>query len=126
MKYLEARLIEVAKEREHYQLNQNSEKPPRMSESERATMEQFLENIVFLVDVLGHKIFEDSAAPVSAEGEQILFVTKAKVRGCDAKGYPTWNFNKYLVDREGNVVEHFSSNVTPDDVRLRGMIDDLL
>lgn len=96
VKYLEARLIEVAKEREHYQLNQNSEKPPRMSESERATMEQFLENIVFLVDVLGHKIFEDSAAPVSAEGEQILFVTKAKVRGCDAKGYPTTDGFKVL------------------------------
>lgn len=28
---------------------------------------------------------------------------------------PTWNFCKYLVDKEGNVVEFFSSNVSPMD-----------
>jgi glutathione peroxidase len=44
----------------------------------------------------------------------------------DAKGQPTWNFNKYLVDAEGNVLEHFSSNVAPDSAELRGAIDAVL
>jgi glutathione peroxidase len=35
---------------------------------------------------------------------------------------PAWNFGKYLVDRQGNVVAFFQSDVTPDDPRLRGAI----
>ncbi|MDY0006818.1 MAG: glutathione peroxidase [Spongiibacteraceae bacterium] len=30
-----------------------------------------------------------------------------------AQGEPRWNFNKYLVDRDGNVVAHFSSKIQP-------------
>jgi glutathione peroxidase len=41
----------------------------------------------------------------------------------EAKGYPTWNFNKYVVDTQGNVVEHFGSNVGPDSQKLRGTLD---
>ena len=41
----------------------------------------------------------------------------------EAKGYPTWNFNKYVVDTQGNVVEHFGSNVGPDSQKLRGSLD---
>jgi len=29
----------------------------------------------------------------------------------------TWNFNKFLVDRSGNVVKYFGSNVTPEDLK---------
>src|SRR5688572_5710168 len=35
---------------------------------------------------------------------------------------PGWNFSKYVVDRQGNVVAFFPSDVTPDDPRLRGAI----
>jgi len=35
---------------------------------------------------------------------------------------PAWNFSKYIVDRQGNVVAFFPSDVTPDDPRLRGAI----
>ena len=41
----------------------------------------------------------------------------------EAAGYPSWNFNKYVVDTQGNVVEHFGSNVGPDSQKLRGSID---
>lgn len=35
---------------------------------------------------------------------------------------PTWNFCKYLVGRDGEVVRFFSSNVTPDSIELRSAI----
>ena len=31
---------------------------------------------------------------------------------------PNWNFNKYLVDKNGNVVKHYKSGVKPSDKEL--------
>ena len=39
---------------------------------------------------------------------------------------PRWNFAKYLIDREGNVVEHYKSSVTPESERLVIAINQLL
>ncbi|RRJ83318.1 glutathione peroxidase [Aestuariirhabdus litorea] len=39
---------------------------------------------------------------------------------------PEWNFNKYLVDREGVVIRHFGSRTRPDDPRLRREVERLL
>ena len=44
----------------------------------------------------------------------------------EAVGAPTWNFNKYLVDRDGTVVARYGSNVAPDDPELVAHIDRLL
>jgi glutathione peroxidase len=41
-------------------------------------------------------------------------------------GPPTWNFNKYLVDRKGNVVAHYEAGTAPDDPALTQQIDSLL
>lgn len=35
----------------------------------------------------------------------------------------TWNFEKFLIDRNGNVVERFSPQVTPEDPALRERIE---
>ncbi len=40
--------------------------------------------------------------------------------------YPSWNFYKYLVDRDGNVVADFPSKVTPDDPELVAKLESLL
>ncbi len=39
---------------------------------------------------------------------------------------PGWNFNKYLVDRDGNVVAHFQSRVDPQSETMRAAIEALL
>lgn len=39
---------------------------------------------------------------------------------------PKWNFTKYLIDRNGKVIEHFPSKVTPDDKQLVGKIEQAL
>ena len=39
---------------------------------------------------------------------------------------PKWNFTKYLIDRKGNVIEHFPSKVTPEDKQLVTRIEQAL
>jgi glutathione peroxidase len=40
-----------------------------------------------------------------------------------AGSLPTWNFAKYVVDKQGNVVKFFNSKVTPDAPELRETIE---
>lgn len=47
--------------------------------------------------------------------------TKKELQG-DVK----WNFEKFLIDKNGNVTERFSSRVAPDDKNLLKRIDSLL
>jgi glutathione peroxidase len=39
---------------------------------------------------------------------------------------PKWNFTKYLIDRNGKVIEHYPSKVTPEDKALVGRIEQAL
>jgi glutathione peroxidase len=39
---------------------------------------------------------------------------------------PKWNFTKYLIDRKGNVIEHYPSEVTPEDKALVSKIEQAL
>ena len=39
---------------------------------------------------------------------------------------PKWNFTKYLIDRNGKVIEHYPSKVTPQDKALVGKIEQAL
>jgi glutathione peroxidase len=39
---------------------------------------------------------------------------------------PKWNFTKYLIDRNGKVIEHFPSKVTPEDPALVSKIEQAL
>lgn len=40
--------------------------------------------------------------------------------------YPSWNFHKYLLDRDGRLIGSFPSHVRPDDPRLRSAIEQSL
>lgn len=39
---------------------------------------------------------------------------------------PKWNFTKYLIGRDGKILEHFPSKVTPEDKALVGKIEQAL
>lgn len=60
-------------------------------------------------------------SPVKGANANPIFAELA--RQTDAPG---WNFNKYLVDKDGNVVEHFGSFVGPQSDKLREAIDRVL
>lgn len=44
----------------------------------------------------------------------------------EATAPPRWNFTKYLIDRDGNVVERFGSRTTPLDSELEARVRELL
>jgi len=50
-----------------------------------------------------------------------LFVDLREEYGNDL--LPRWNFHKYLFGRDGELVEHFPSNVEPDDPGFRNHIE---
>jgi len=87
IKYLENRLYELAKKVNRYQI-ENSTVPTQSSiaESDRAEMEEFIENIKILTNTLGHRVFDElreNKTPQQKEKE--TFYIKA-ARGADAQG----------------------------------------
>lgn len=62
-------------------------------------------------------------APTPVKGEAANPVFQAL--GATA-GAPKWNFNKYLVDSDGVVIEHFDSGVSPDSAALTDAIEKVL
>ncbi len=60
--------------------------------------------------------------PVRGRDATPLFRQLAEQAG----GAPRWNFYKYVVDRNGQVVEYFSSNVKPDDPALVAAVEKAL
>lgn len=81
---------------------------------------------------------EEKAAEVCYANYGVTFtmLSPVKVRGDDAhplfvelarqSSAPGWNFNKYVVDREGRVVEHFGSFTGPDSEKMREAIERVL
>lgn len=44
----------------------------------------------------------------------------------DQAGYPAWNFHKYLIDRKGNLVESYKSQVEPTSEKVIARLEALL
>ena len=55
---------------------------------------------------------------VRGEGANPVFTELARQSGA-----PSWNFNKYLVDGDGEVIEHFGSNTKPQSSALIAAIE---
>ncbi len=62
-------------------------------------------------------------APISVKGEDAHPLFQELARQSRA---PNWNFNKYLVEPSGAVIQHFGSTTTPDSSRLIERIEGLL
>lgn len=66
-------------------------------------------------------------AKVKVTGDDKAPLYKYLTEGDHAgKGEVSWNFNKYLVDRQGDVVAHYESKVKPEDPVLDAQIQLLL
>ncbi len=62
-------------------------------------------------------------APTGVRGDDANPVFRELAAQSEA---PSWNFNKYVVDREGKVVAHFGSRTKPDDKELLEAIEQSL
>lgn len=72
-------------------------------------------------------------------GITFFMAAKEKVVGKDAHPFyiwaketlgfgtaPKWNFHKYLINRQGKLVDYFHSNISPKNIRLKKAIENAL
>lgn len=67
-----------------------------------------------------------SKAPVSGAQKQEVFRFLTEMSAEDLRGEVRWNFEKFLVDREGKVVARWRSTTGPSNSRIVAMIEQLL
>lgn len=99
IKYLENRIYELAKNVGRYELvNSQIPNKPNISESDIAEMEEFLSNIRFLINILGHKLLEEKREIVSSQNnsttdsenqEKLITFSIDSARGGKASGIQT-------------------------------------
>jgi len=90
IKYLENRLHDIAQTANRYRIeNNNIPTQSSISESDKAEMEEFLENIKLLVNTLGHKVFEQKREAITVQKpiQDIFYINGA--RGASYQGKPT-------------------------------------
>lgn len=63
-----------------------------------------------------------ASSVVTGSGANPLYTDLIKATG----NQPKWNFNKYLIDRNGKVLDYFPSKVTPEDPALVSKIEQAL
>lgn len=74
-----------------------------------------------------YKVTFPMFSKISVKGESAHpLYKKLSAQPAPVGGDPKWNFTKFLVDRKGNVVARFDSNVKPDSAEFVKKIDELL
>ena len=68
------------------------------------------------------KIMEKTLVRGSDKNSVYKFLTDKKLNG-KVNTAPLWNFFKYLIDRNGNVVDYYSSITSPTDAKLIKQIE---
>lgn len=121
IKYLENRLHVIAKFANRYKV-ENSITPTQssLSESDRAEMEEFIENIKMLVNTLGHKVF-DEKREFKPKQKQETFLIKS-VRGANAMGEPT--SEGFVVFKGSKASSTTVSSISPSFVNLKKSLID--
>ncbi len=65
-------------------------------------------------------------AKISVKGDDMHPLYRYLTEDSPFPGEITWNFNKFLLDRNGRVVARYDSKITPEDTKLIAKIDELL
>ncbi len=119
--YLESRLYEIARAVGRYKLD-NSSTPTQSSiaESDRAEMEEFIENIKLLVNTLGHKVFDEKRESRPLRKQNIFYIKAA--RGANAQGEPT--SEGFLVMKGSHAAGSTVASMTSSFVNLRNKLID--
>lgn len=70
-------------------------------------------------------VFEKVHVKGSKAAPLFKFLSDKKLNG-EVSSTPKWNFHKYLIDKEGRVVDYFYTITTPDAPRVARAIEKLL
>jgi hypothetical protein len=121
VKYLENRLHEIALSSKRY-IVENSITPTQssVSESDRAEMEEFIENIKMLVNTLGHKVF-DEKRDFKLKQKVETFIIKA-ARGADGQGQPT--SDGFVVFKGSKAASTIVNSMAPSFIKFRQKLID--
>lgn len=122
IKYLENRLHDTALQAKRYKV-QNSIIPTQssISESDKAEMEEFIENIKMLVNTLGHKVFDEKREFKPKQKQETFFIKAA--RGADGFGEPS--SDGFVVFKGSKAAATIANSMAPSFVTLRQkLIDD--
>ncbi|MFN8116354.1 MAG: GIY-YIG nuclease family protein [Bacteroidia bacterium] len=116
VKYLENRLHDIAILADRYKVD-NSVIPTQssISESDKAEMEEYIENVKLLVNTLGHKVFEEKRE-IKTKQKQDIFSIKG-ARGADAQGEPT--SEGFVVFKGSKITSDTVPSMTLSFVKLR-------
>ncbi|MFF2795332.1 GIY-YIG nuclease family protein [Lysinibacillus xylanilyticus] len=88
IKYIESKLYEKANEVNRYVvLNGNNPTMSSISESDRAEMDEFISNLIMMVNTLGHKLFEEINDELGSTNNEFWYIKAAW--GANAKGIQT-------------------------------------
>ncbi|MFJ5791035.1 GIY-YIG nuclease family protein [Lysinibacillus sp. NPDC093197] len=88
IKYIENKLYEKAKATNRYfVMNGNIPPVPSISEPDRAEMDEYISNLMMMVNTLGHKLFEEIKVSSEINENEIFYIEAA--RGAKAKGVQT-------------------------------------
>lgn len=121
IKYLENRLHEIAILTNRYKVD-NSIIPTQssISESDKAEMEEFIENVKMLVNTLGHKVFEEKREFKSKQKQATFFIKAA--RGADGQGEPT--SDGFVVLKGSKAAASIVNSMTSNFISLRQKLID--
>lgn len=119
IKYLENRLHDIAKNANRYKI-ENSITPTQssISESDRAEMEEYIENIKMLVNTLGHKVFDEKREFKPKQRQELFYIKAA--RGADAQGEPT--SDGFLVFKGSKATGTTVASITQNFINLRNRL----
>jgi len=121
IKYLENRLFEIAQKTNRYILENNTTPTKSsISESDRAEMEEFIENIKLLTNTLGHKVFEEIRDPKTALHDRKRIFEIKGARGANAKGIPT--SAGFVVLKDSEIATSTVNSLTSSFKKLRDKI----
>ncbi|MFZ1699633.1 MAG: GIY-YIG nuclease family protein [Pyrinomonadaceae bacterium] len=116
IKYLENRLHDIAGTVNRYKVD-NTVVPTQssISESDRAEMEEFIQNIRMLVNTLGHKVFDEKREFYQQKQQDHLYIQA--VRGADGQGRQT--SEGFVVFKGAKAAATTVNSLTPNFIAMR-------
>lgn len=107
VRYLEGRLIELARMADRARIMNGQESGAKLPESDREDMEVFLAKITQLLPVLGVDLLVPASGTATGESEKALLL--CEIKGHRAKGYRTPN--GFVVLKDSEAVAHERASV---------------